>query len=89
MTEDSAGVRYDEGGWISGPMVPPGSSPARELLHSVRRALDVPEGSAALAGRVQAVRESLQRILADPDTWADDLMSEAAILRQAASDIPA
>lgn len=88
-TDDPGEVRRDVGGWISGPMIPPGSTPCRELLRVIGTALDMPEGRAEhdrerrgqlLSARCEVIRGALRRVLADPGADALDMMTEATAI---------
>lgn len=104
--EDPAGnVRYDVGGWISGPMldpprrmVPPGSSPMRELSAAIDSALTLPTPATQRdeltylrlhRDRARLVLLAVRRIVRDREIEDDpeDIMGVVASLREQAAQL--
>lgn len=75
--------------------VPPGSTPLRELAHAIDQALALPRPATrdevgylrCVRDRARLVRRALQRILADPETGDDDVMTAVAVLRSEADHV--
>jgi hypothetical protein len=75
--------------------VPPGSTPLRELAHAIDRALTLPRPAArdeveylrCVRDRARLVRRALQRILTNPETDDDDVMTAVAVLRSQADHV--
>jgi|SRR5215470_12729808 len=96
-------VRADLGGWISGPclpaarIVPPGSTPLRELLSAVNQALTLPPPATArdevtylriTRDRSRLVMLTARRLLADREADDTDLMIAVAQLREQVAQLP-
>ncbi|HUZ52738.1 MAG TPA: hypothetical protein VMU94_09445 [Streptosporangiaceae bacterium] len=75
-------------------LIPPGSTPTRELLSAVLDALtpSVPMTEANelvwLRDRAGQVRAGLRRFLSGPDNGSAELVGEARILRALTADLP-
>ncbi len=77
-------------------LIPPGSTPTRELLRAVADSLTMPEQDHALeldllrllAERAGHVRTGLRRFLADREAGSAELVGEARILRALMADMP-
>jgi hypothetical protein len=75
--------------------VPPGSTPLRELAHAIDKALTLPRPTArdeveylrCVRDRARLVRRALQRILTNPETDADDVMTAVAVLGSEADQV--
>ena|ERR1700733_2063652 len=79
------------------PMVPPGSSPQREMFRAIQDALALPAPAAtrdeltylrASRDRSRLVRTTMNRLLRDRELSDRDLLVAAAALRGAAADLP-
>ncbi len=101
-------IRHDIGGWISGPMldapsvppvVPPGSTPLRELVHAIAQTLTLPNPATTrdevtylriMRDRARLVQLACRRILADREFEADDrdVMLAVTSLRGQADSLP-
>ena len=97
MSNPSAPIRRDSGGWISGPCMPPGSTPVRVLLEAVRDSLTLPPPATSqdetmflrlFAERARLVLTAATTILANPDADDLDLLIIAERLREMAADFP-
>jgi hypothetical protein len=99
--EAGHGARPGEGGWISGPyppprMVPPGSTPLRELLSAIDRALTLP-GPATTRDELTYLRISRDRarlvmltarwLLANREADDTDVLVAVAQLRDQAAQL--
>jgi hypothetical protein len=71
-------------------IVPPGSTPLRELCHAINRALTLPRSATlrdelvylrVVRDRARLVRHAAQRLAADREASDDDVMTSVAILR--------
>jgi hypothetical protein len=105
MSDDpNPNVRYDIGGWISGPMmdpplppmIPPGSTAQRELLRAIGDALSLPPGASTIddVRRLRLLDERAKLVTATVGRILrdpesdDDGMSDARTLRDAVADYP-
>jgi hypothetical protein len=79
-------------------VVPPGSSPCRELLRAVAEAITLPfprtHADEVSYFRLRSQRASLavqgiRRILASKDADSADMLTEASVLRELIADLPA
>jgi hypothetical protein len=79
------------------PIVPPNSTPCRELLRAIRTALRLPYPASVADERLYYVLrskraslavEACDRILADPDADAADMLVNADVLTDQLADLP-
>lgn len=77
-------------------LIPPGSTPCRELLHAVADALTLPDPAEAdelawlrlRSDRANHVCTCLRRFLSDPDNGSAELVGESRILRGLITGLP-
>jgi len=97
MTTDP-NVRYDIGGWISGPMLPPGSTANRELYAATVAALDCPPPATpqdervclrTVRDRARVVLQVIARLASDREAGAADVLRAAHVIGGRVADVPA
>lgn len=91
-------VRRDVGGWISGPCLPSGSTPHRELFRAIVTALDCPPPATVqdemtyfrvVRDRARVVLLTVARLVSDREAGDLDVMAAAAAsIREQLADFP-
>jgi hypothetical protein len=80
------------------PVTPPGTTPCRVLLRTIRTALNTPYPAGEAdkdpylilrSKRASLAAEACDRVLADPDADGDDMLISAAALTRQLADYPA